>query len=484
MKLLYSLSKNYSSLKIEQIEQLELDELFKKIDKTSTHFGAQYLYYLITQLKDFLSIENETKYIQKIDRVKKLLSGFSRNRHSTFISFLLGEKDPFWIVKNLNIKLYSFLALVNLFCLFLIVYTPLALIPFMLISFLNSTIYYSKKLSFFYVRDTVLCANDIYRLLQKLNKENIETPIFKSFKNDSKLIRYLYAEVNPFLNELAVMFFLVEAFKSLFLLDLFVANLLFKRIEKNKTQLLESYYFIAKIDAFFSVYQLKEELNYQVCTPNYVKSDKCFIRVNHLINPLVKGYKPVDFELVNDMVITGHNASGKSALIKTIIINYMIGKTLRLCFSKEFTTSFDNIYFLIGSSDYTSKGLSLYQYEIEKLGEIIVNTESKDSNNLILFDEIIRGTNEIDREKITFSISKYLSEYKNNSIIISTHSISLAKNLISNNFEGYYFKTSFNKTTGLVRFDYEFQKGIEETTNAKELLENYKFPTSIIENIN
>ena len=485
MKLLFRLNKNDSSLQSTQIEQLELDKLFKKINRTNTHFGTQYLYYLITQLRDTLRIENETEYIRKVDRVKKLLSGFNRHRHLTFIGFLVGEKKPFSIVKNLNIKLYCTLALINFFCFFLIYFTPSALIPFILLSFLNSTIYYSKKLSFFYVRDTVLTANDIYRLLQKLNKENIKIPSFKSFKNDSRLIRYLYAEVNPFLNEMAVIFFLIEAIKSIFLLDLFFANLLFNRIEKHKRQLLELYYLIAKIDTYISVYELKEELNGQICKPNYVKSDNCFIRANQLFNPLIKECRPINFKLENSsMVITGHNASGKSSLIKTIVTNYIIGKTLGFCFSKDFTTSFESVYFLIGSSDHTSKGQSLYQYEIKKLEEIVNNTEGSSKKNLIVFDEIIRGTNEADREKITFSISKYLSQLKNNSIIITTHNISLAKRLVSENLKSYYFKTSFDKITGLVTFEYELKQGLEETTNAKELLKNYQFPASVIENIN
>ena len=484
MKELFTLKKDNSSLKNEQIEQLEINLLFDSINKTNTIFGSQYLYYLITQLNYSLLAEEGREYIDQNKTIKEKLSNFNRQRHSTFINYLLGKDDPFWIIKNLNVKMYSILAALNLVCLLSLLFTSYALVPFILLSFFNSTVYYSRKLSFFYVRDTVLCANDMYILLQKLKKENINTPTFKSFKNTSLLIKYLYAEVNPFLNELSVIFFLVEAFKSIFLVDLFFANILFKRIEKNKLQLLKSYYFIGKVDVHISVNELKKDKKLPICEPVFSKKDVGFIKVTKLVSPLIKDFKPIDFELKGGMVITGHNASGKSSLIKAIITNYIFGKTLGICFCEKLSTSFDTIQFLIGSSDNISNRQSLYQYEIEKLEEIVLNTQQEDKKNLILLDEIIRGTNEEDREKISFSIAKYLGGQKNNSILISTHSISLAKKLIRNGFNSSYFKTSLNKITGLVKFEYELMKGVEETTNAKELLKKYKFPNAIIENIN
>ena len=142
--------------------------------------------------------------------------------------------------------------------------------------------------------------------------------------------------------------------------------------------------------------------------------------------------------------------------------------------------SFFDVYTSIRINDDINKGYSYFFEELIQFKKIVEKSEIEGKHNLILIDEILKGTNIHDRKKITKSLLTYLSNNKNNLIFISSHDIDLASEL-SGNFAFYNFQE--NITEDAIQFNYKIGKGISKQTNAIKLLQILNFPKPILENL-
>jgi DNA mismatch repair ATPase MutS len=117
--------------------------------------------------------------------------------------------------------------------------------------------------------------------------------------------------------------------------------------------------------------------------------------------------------------------------------------------------------------------------EILTIKKFIFNLEPPNFN-IILFDEILKGTNSLERIAISKNILSYLNQ-KNCIVIGSTHDFEIASFLQDKNYKTAYFEDLIEKNT--LKFNYKIQFGLKETRNAVKLLKVNNFPSSLISNI-
>ncbi|ANU19360.1 hypothetical protein BBI15_03625 [Planococcus plakortidis] len=178
-------------------------------------------------------------------------------------------------------------------------------------------------------------------------------------------------------------------------------------------------------------------------------------------------------------MITGSNASGKSTYIKAVAINAILAQTIHTVLAKTWTMKPSYIVTSMAIQDNVLDGDSYFIAEIKSLKRII--QLSKEKKPLISFvDEILKGTNTIERISASAAIMEWLSANKGMNIIAS-HDIELTE-IAEGVYTNYHFRESIKD--GEVLFDYKIHEGPSVTRNAIKLLEILDYPESVTNQAN
>lgn len=198
----------------------------------------------------------------------------------------------------------------------------------------------------------------------------------------------------------------------------------------------------------------------------------------------LKDEKPIKntVRLKKNMIITGPNASGKTTILKSTLIN--------IIFTQQFGCGFYNsailcpykyIHCYLNIPD-TSGRDSLFQAEARRCKEIldIIDSNKKDSH-FCLFDELYSGTNPDDAIVSASSFMEYIIKNKNVSCMLTTHFIQVCKKLDKNeNIMNYHMKTT--KNNNKIIYSYVLEKGISEVKGGINILSDMNYPDEIIQN--
>ena len=130
--------------------------------------------------------------------------------------------------------------------------------------------------------------------------------------------------------------------------------------------------------------------------------------------------------------------------------------------------------------DYKTKG-SYYMVEIRALKRIVDAAQSSNIPVLAIVDEVLRGTNTIERIAAGSSILEYLKN-ENTNTFAATHDIEIT-DILKGSYSNYHFRESFNED-GDIEFTYKLQNGAATTRNAIALLGTLGFDDKIIDKAN
>ncbi len=186
---------------------------------------------------------------------------------------------------------------------------------------------------------------------------------------------------------------------------------------------------------------------------------------------------PSDRRILNDIrvegtgrtvIITGSNMSGKSTFLRMIGVNTVLALSGAPVCAESFTVSHVRIFSNMRISDSLEDNTSSFYAELKKLSSIIKATE-KDSQLLLLLDEILRGTNSNDRYTGSVALLRQLNQY-GNVTLIATHDLKLAAfaKEIPDKIDNYHFDVKIEGEE--LYFDYRLNKGICNSMNASLLM--------------
>jgi energy-coupling factor transporter ATP-binding protein EcfA2 len=183
-----------------------------------------------------------------------------------------------------------------------------------------------------------------------------------------------------------------------------------------------------------------------------------------------------------NMIITGPNASGKTTILKSTLINIILTQQFGCGFydSAKFTP-FKHIHCYLNIPD-TSGRDSLFQAEARRCKEIldVISVNKKDSH-FCAFDELYSGTNPEEAETSSIAFMLYLQKYKNVSSLLTTHFVKVCKKLekekgIQN------FKMLTEKVDNKIKYKYKLEPGISYVKGGVHVLKEMNYPKEIIEN--
>lgn len=461
-------------------EDLTMDKVFEKLDRTLSTSGEQALYHILRSPKfNDDALENRNKIIKLFEDNKNLrekiqieLYWLGRQSKNTISDFLWGKLPP---KSNITI-LFNIMALLPVILLVLIPFYGLQLVVYIVFVFMANMVIHSKFRSRINQHiDSMTYLSASVNTAKKLgNLDNTDLEGFTNvFNKDTKGIK---ASKNAALiGAVEGIDLVTDYFNILFLIKERKFYAVLEELVKHREELQRVYTALGELDALIAIASYRTGLDHYV-EPRLSKEGR-FIAAKELMHPLIDDPIPNSISIEEGgIVLTGSNMSGKSTFLRTIGVNALFAQTICTCLADSYSASYFKLLSSISPSDDLLVGKSYYLGEAEAVLRIIRSCEEK-VPSLCIIDEIFRGTNPIERISASAEILDYLINH-NSLPIVATHDLELTE-IVDEAYECYYFTEDVDDE-GL-KFDYLIRKGVSPTRNAIKLLKYLGYPKEIID---
>jgi hypothetical protein len=469
---------------------LNLDRLFARIDRTYTDPGAAVLYAMLREpLFDHAELTERNNVINFFSRdrsvrekVQVRLARLGRQYVSNDIFSLLWK--DLYSTSSRRI-FYTAMAVAALVSLFLpLVFWSWALIPIpVAVFFINLIIHYSSKrqkeleiISFPYLINCIKAAGD----LASLSNEELR-PFAEKLKELQRAVRVILKKtrflfpVNTGAGDPATAF-LLDYLNIFFLLEVRAFHNTSYEISRRALELRELYLTLGKLDALQSIASYRAGLVIYA-EPEFTVG-QLHLDIKDARQPLLDG--PVPASVIFDkhvLIVTGSNMGGKSTFLRTIGTNVLLAQTVVTPSAASYSGSFFRIITSISRTDDLIAGKSFYYVEAERILYAIRSIDN-DLPTLCIIDELLSGTNSTERLQASESIIRYLAG-RNTFAVVATHDLELAGRL-QGACDFAHFSGSVD-ANGL-KFDYQLKPGIASSRNAIALLKYLGYPKEITDN--
>ena len=186
--------------------------------------------------------------------------------------------------------------------------------------------------------------------------------------------------------------------------------------------------------------------------------------------------------LKSNLIITGPNASGKTTLLKSLLINLIVSQQWGYgCFESCKIPVYDNFYSYLNIPD-TSNRDSLFQAESRRCKEIFVDIyDHKKERSFCIFDEIYSGTNPTDAVLCATAYLKAMNSMKHKcDFVLTTHYLQLCKDLDDEeSIHNMKMKTIVKERK--LQYTYSVVDGISDINGGKQVLLDLEYPKFILD---
>ncbi|ELU5587047.1 DNA mismatch repair protein MutS [Clostridium perfringens] len=463
---------------------LDMDTVFKRINYTKTSLGEAYLYYKLREISynedEWTSLEKLTNLFtineELRTKVSLLLLKVGKLNDLNLTNFIYNPKFS----KIPSYYKYPLLSLGFIFSIFLsFIYTKVGLILSFIFLCINILSYQSEKI-FLEDRFKVM----IY-LLNNINLcislSKIKDKDFEFFRNEISSALHNFKALNMVKiygnsfqkkeNAFTDIDIIFDYIKMFFMVDIIAFQNSVKILEKNKENLYKIYNIVAKLDFALSLAYYRKSLG-EYTIPEFVESDD--ISLENLYHPLIDNPVKNSILIKNNILFTGSNASGKSTFIKAVALNCILAQSLNTALCSKYRCKFSRVVTSIAIKDNILAGDSYFIAEIKSLKRLL-DSLNGEIRVLAFVDEILKGTNTIERISASASILKY-AESTNGILLVATHDMELTQ--ILETYENFHFSETV--TEDGVTFDYKLKKGPSNTRNALKLLKAMDFNNEVV----
>lgn len=487
-----SIIKEYTQSKdcfIDEItwNDLNMDDVFQKINHTWSFAGEDYLYYLmhvpVNSKKDWKDQEELIRYYQEHERerieLQMLFAKIGKYHGASIYSYICRS-----IEMNTHTPLVHYLCPMALaIAIGSLFFNPAEGVGFLiLVVITNIGVYFSKRRAI---------ENSMQALQYFLNLQKAAGDILKKklVVNDRyrEMLQKDYTSVKKYLGWTTMLKpadwgnqSLEEIVLDYFRLVTHLDNILFyrcmRRLKQNMNAVENLITTMGFLESIIAIGSLRKALPYY-CVPKFSEGRQ--LEIQDAYHPLIE--EPIANSMCAEkgILITGSNASGKSTFLKTVAINAIMAQGLHTCAANIYIGPWCRIFSSMALRDNIYQGESYFIAEIKALKRIL---EAKDENLPVLcfVDEVLRGTNTVERIAASTQV---LREFQRRNILCfaATHDIELTF-LLEKEFENYHFQEQIQD--GEVLFDYRLYKGRSNSRNAIRLLELLGYETDIVEGAN
>ena len=258
-----------------------------------------------------------------------------------------------------------------------------------------------------------------------------------------------------------------------FLWNVLYALKIEKWMEQHASEINTWFSALAEVDALISLGTFA--VNNPDCSYPTFEKTGCFNAIG-LRHPLIPRQKCVrnNIEISQTpffMIVTGANMAGKSTYLRTVGVNHVFaGIGLPVC-AEQMSYRPEQLLTNLRTADSLVNSESYFFAELKRLKMIIERLKSNNGGVFIVLDEILKGTNSVDKQKGSFQLMRRLVKLGGNGII-ATHDLTLGslENEFPEAIKNFHFDA--NIENDVLSFDYKLQRGIAQTMNASFLMKN------------
>ena len=455
---------------------LNMNEIFKRMNYTYSAAGEEYLYYLLrTPMQEEASagkLEEQINYFMqhKEERVEyqTAFAGIGKTGKYSIYDYLdyldlLGEKS------NGKHHLGNLAILLSIGAMYFSVQYGILLLIVVVTH--NIVSYFKDKneidpyiTSFGYILRLIKNVEKIGKLPAEAfgeERESLEKcrKSLGQFKTGASIVMSP-ARMSASGNPLEI---LLDYARMVFHLDLIKFNQMLLEVRKNKDVIDRMLTIIGYMEAVIAIGAFRASMeSYRI--PRFDRSRG--MKAENIYHPLLQN--PVKNSILTErgVLITGSNASGKSTFLKTVAINAILAQTIHTCMADSYSASLYRIMSSMALRDDLAGGDSYYIVEIKSLKRILNRLEEEGNPVLCFVDEVLRGTNTVERIAASTQILKSLSKV---SVLCfaATHDIELT-HLLKKYYNNYHFEEEIVDND--VVFHYQLMRGRAVTRNAIKLL--------------
>ena len=271
--------------------------------------------------------------------------------------------------------------------------------------------------------------------------------------------------------------FILDYIRMMTHIDLIKFNSMMKAMKEHRAEAEEMLEIYGLLDACISIASFREAMPYYCVPefPGYKRGRDVRMKVENLYHPLI--HEPVanSIEASGGILVTGSNASGKSTFLKNVALNAILAQTVNTCTATKYAAPFFKIQTSMALRDDLESSESYYIVEIKSLKRIL--EESRDETPLLcIIDEVLRGTNTIERIAASSNILAHLRK-PHVLPFAATHDIELSY-MLEGAYTNYHFEEEVKEDD--VEFNYLLKKGRVTTRNAIRLLSMVGYDRAIV----
>lgn len=480
---------------------LDMDAIFCQLNHTHSSIGEEYLYDLLhtpvtdseilkererlitfftTHEKERLSFECLAESIGEQQAARFASTSYIRVKKESISDLLFQSKE----IPECKAAKHVAAALFFLVGLFLFFVNPfLGVFVFIFALAYGISLYYKEKAK---IADDIHCFKQIIHLLNAIEKlQSFHAPELKPY-----LKRMIQAQEKliPFKR---LSFFLLgsgvsgspfdifmDYIRMLTHIDLILFGQLSAQFTAHKDEIrccVEQFGFLESMIAAASYRKALPEY----CLPTFLmekNKESCGIELTDVYHPMLKVPVKNSISVKKSVLLTGSNASGKSTFLKTTAIAALLAQTIHTVPAAGYLAPFYQIYSSMAIRDNLSGQDSYYMVEIKSLKRIL-DAPKEEVPVLCFIDEVLRGTNTVERIAASTEILKSLSKQQV-LCFAATHDIELTQ-LLNDEYEMYYFSEQIQKED--ILFDYQLKKGVSATKNAIRLIQQVGYDKAIVD---
>lgn len=226
---------------------------------------------------------------------------------------------------------------------------------------------------------------------------------------------------------------------------------------------------VSELDAMVSMATMRYN-EPQAVDADIVDTDKIIYEAKGVYHPFL-GEKAVrnDFSVVdgNYYIITGANMAGKSTFLRSIGINYVMALCGMPVFAEKLRVSLYNLFSSMRTNDDLAHGISYFNAELLRLRQLLDNVKAA-PRTLIILDEILKGTNSLDKLNGSRMFLEAIAKLPVSGII-ATHDLELSK--LADEYHSRFHNFCFEiKLSQNIKYSYKISPGIAKNQNATYLL--------------
>lgn len=464
---------------------LDMDRIYALINQSISPVGDECLYDI---LRKPVFREEELKERQRLlkffkdnekdrHRVQTLLAGIRKQGNVSVFEAVNVTKEVEIQGRGVQIAMCAAFFLSLLF--FMIMPSP-GIFCFLGICILNIITYFTRKQDIDLYLNSFRCVIQLLEAEKKLEKIKIPELEFygKKGKKYRELMRTFQKGSFLVLDQSSagggMEGLLMDYIRMLTHIDLIKFSAMMKAMQTHQKEILGLMKIFGYLDAMISIASFRESLPY-FSIPELEVGNSAYLKVKNLYHPLLSQPVANSIKTRKGILVTGSNASGKSTFLKNIAVNTILAQTVYTVTASCYQAPYFKVMTSMALRDDLESGESYFIVEIRSLKRILDETE-KEGCLLCIIDEVLRGTNTIERIGAS---SQILADLKRDWVLpfAATHDIELSY-ILENIYENYHFEEEVKERE--VVFNYLLKIGRVTTRNAIRLLEMTGYKESLV----